>query len=248
MNFTILRFDSIDSTNTEALKRARDGADEGVCVVAKQQTAGRGRHGRVWESPDCAGLYLSIVLRPKTEPKYLPLITLAAGVAVHDALTEIGLMPDIKWPNDVLVNERKISGILAEMCENRSGVAVIVGIGINLTSNNFPAEISENATSIEAELKRKIASHDLEAPLLKYFDNFYSLLIGDRGPENILDEWNRRSSYAKGKGVRVATENGPITGITDGLETNGALRVRTNGGAIAIVQAGDVQLLREGTD
>src|SRR5689334_34124 len=147
MNFAIHRFDTIDSTNAEALKRARLGADEGTCIVARQQTAGRGRHGRAWTSTADAGLYLSVVLRPQIEPEYLPMIALATGVAVHDALTEIGLKPDIKWPNDVLVNDRKISGILAEMSESNSGVAVAVGIGINLTSKHFPPEIAETATS-----------------------------------------------------------------------------------------------------
>jgi BirA family biotin operon repressor/biotin-[acetyl-CoA-carboxylase] ligase len=248
MNFTLLRFDSIDSTNAEALKRARLGADEGTCIVARQQTAGRGRHGRVWASPDGAGLYLSIVLRPKIEPKYLPLITLATGVAVHDALLEIGLRPDIKWPNDVLVDDRKISGILAEMCESGSGIAVVVGMGINLTSNNFPPELSETATSIEAELKRKIAAHDVEEPLLKYFEYFSGVLNEEDGPSLILDEWRRRSTYVNGKSVRVSMESGTLTGVTDGIEPTGSLRLRTAGGDVVIVQAGDVHRLRERTD
>ena len=248
MNVTILRFDSIDSTNAEALKRARLGEDEGTCIVARQQTAGRGRHGRVWVSPEDAGLYLSLVLRPKIAPIYLPLITLAAGVAVHDALSEIGLLPDIKWPNDVLVNERKISGILAEMCESGSGVAVVVGIGINLTSKNFPPELAATATSIEDELRRGVAISELEISLLKYLEYFYGVLRESDGPVAILTEWKRRSTYADGKSVRVSLENSSITGITDGLEANGALRVRTDTGAVMIVQAGDVQRLREGTD
>src|SRR5437868_14941143 len=124
MNFTILRFDSVDSTNTEALKQAKLGAGEGLCFVARQQTAGRGRHGRTWVSLEDAGLYFSIILRPRLETQYLTLITLMAGVAVHDALAEIGLKPDIKWVNDILVNEKKIGGILAETTETSKGLAV----------------------------------------------------------------------------------------------------------------------------
>jgi len=248
MNFTFFRFDSIDSTNTEALRHARNGAEEGLCIVSRQQTAGRGRHGRVWESPSGAGLYLSLVLRPKIEPEFLPLITLTTGVAVHDTLTEVGLKPDIKWPNDVLINERKISGILAEMCESGSGVAVVVGIGINLTSKNFPPELAATATSIEDELKRGVAISELEISLLKYLQYFYGVLRESGGPVAILTEWKRRSTYADGKSVRVSLENSSITGITDGLEANGALRVRTDTGAVMIVQAGDVQRLRKGTD
>src|SRR3990170_1198552 len=100
MNINLLTFDAIDSTNIEALKQARLGADEGVCIVARQQTAGRGRHGRVWVSEKDAGLYFSIVLRPKIQTQYLPLITLMAGIAVHDTLAEFGIAADIKWVND----------------------------------------------------------------------------------------------------------------------------------------------------
>src|SRR5436190_18936870 len=99
MNITVLTFDSLDSTNTEALKQARQGAGEGLCIVARQQTAGRGRHGRTWVSQKDAGLYFSIVLRPKIDTKSLPLITLMTGVAVHDTLQEFGVKPDIKWVN-----------------------------------------------------------------------------------------------------------------------------------------------------
>ena len=103
MNFTILRFDTINSTNTEAGKHARLGVDEGLCVIARQQTAGRGRHGRTWVSEKDAGLYFSVVFRPNIEPHFLPLITLMTGVSVYDSLKEFGVKPDIKWVNDILV-------------------------------------------------------------------------------------------------------------------------------------------------
>jgi birA, biotin-[acetyl-CoA-carboxylase] ligase region len=143
MNFTVRYFDSIDSTNTAALKQARTGADEGLCIVARQQTAGRGRQGRVWTSPPDAGLYLSIVLRPTPEAQQLPLITLASAVAVFDTLGQLDIDADIKWPNDILVDEKKICGILAETTETERGFAVVVGIGINLTSHNFPSELTD---------------------------------------------------------------------------------------------------------
>ena len=148
MNITILRFDTIDSTNTEALNQARAGAKEGLCIVALEQTAGRGRRGREWVSEKGAGIYFSIVLRPELELRFLPLITLMAGVAVHDTLSYAGLRPDIKWVNDILVNEKKIAGILAETTETPDGLAVIVGIGINIRSSNFPPELASTATSI----------------------------------------------------------------------------------------------------
>ncbi|MGQ0541862.1 MAG: biotin--[acetyl-CoA-carboxylase] ligase [Blastocatellia bacterium] len=246
MNFTLLSFDTIDSTNTEALKQARLGADEGLCIIALQQTAGRGRHGRVWVSEIDAGLYFSIVLRPKIETKYLPLITLMAGVAVHDTLEEFGIKSDIKWVNDLMVNEKKISGILAETTETNKGLAVIVGIGINLKSTNFPPEIADIATSIEAEtnVMPDAANVSLIEILSNYLAYFYSMMHGENGPAEILSEWRRRSSYFSGKSVSVMLESETLVGTTDGLEENGALRLRMSDGGVTIIQAGDVQNLR----
>jgi len=243
MNITVLTYDSLDSTNTEALKQARQGADEGLCIVARQQTAGRGRHGRVWVSQKNAGLYFSIVLRPKLDTKFLPLITLMTGVAVHDTLQDLGLNPDIKWVNDVLVNGKKISGILAETTETNNGLAVGVGIGINLKSTNFPPEIADIATSLESETK-VAATGNLVELLTKYLTYFYEILRSENGPAEIIDEWRRRSSYFSGKAVRVVLENETITGVTDGLEPNGALRVRRENGELSIIHAGDVEQLR----
>ena len=243
MNITVLTYDSLDSTNTEALKQARQGADEGLCIVARQQTAGRGRHGRVWVSQKNAGLYFSIVLRPKLDTKFLPLITLMTGVAVHDTLQEFGVKPDIKWVNDVLVNGKKISGILAETTETNNGLAVGVGIGINLKSTNFPPEIADIATSLESETK-VAATGNLVELLTKYLTYFYEILRSENGPAEIIDQWRRRSSYFSGKAVRVVLENETITGVTDGLEPNGALRVRRENGELSIIHAGDVEQLR----
>jgi len=243
MNITVLTFDSLDYTNTEALKQARLGADEGLCIVAREQTAGRGRHGRTWVSQKDAGLYFSIVLRPKINTKFLPVITLMTGVAVHDTLQDFGLKPDIKWVNDVLIKEKKISGILAETTETNDGIAVVVGIGINLKSSNFPPEIADIATSLESETK-VAATGNLAESLTKYLTYFYEILRSENGPAEIINEWRRRSSYFSGKAVRVVLENETITGVTEGLEPNGALRIRRENGELAIIQAGDVEQLR----
>jgi BirA family biotin operon repressor/biotin-[acetyl-CoA-carboxylase] ligase len=245
MNFTILRFDAIDSTNTEALNQARLGAAEGLCIVARRQTAGRGRHGRAWISEADAGLYFSIVLRPKIETRFLPLMTLMTAVAVHDTLEEaFNLECDIKWANDIHVRDKKICGILAETADAARGLAVVVGIGINLKSSNFPPEIAEIATSIEAESAQKINSDELLEALTRFLDYHYEILHKARGAEIIRQEWKRRSSYAFGKKVRVFLENETIYGTTGGIEENGALRVLTDTGETRIIQAGDVEKLR----
>lgn len=247
MNITILSFDAIDSTNTEALKQARLGADEGLCIVARQQTAGRGRYGRAWVSKKDSGLYFSIVLRPRMETKFLPLITLMTGVAVSDALADFEIKSDIKWVNDIHVNERKICGILAETTETRDGIAVVVGIGINLKSNNFPPEIADIAASIEESVPGTVSKEELIETLTKYLSYFYNVLNGENGPVRIIEEWRKRSSYFSGKSVRVVVKNETVTGITDGLEANGALRVTKADGSIAVIQAGDVERVRADT-
>lgn len=244
MNINILRYDTLGSTNTEAANQARLGAAEGVCVMADRQTAGRGRHGRAWVSHEGAGLYFSIVLRPKIEMRFLPLITLMTGVAVHDTLKELGLKPDIKWVNDILIGDDKISGILAETVETPAGVAVIVGIGINLTRSNFPAEIAATATSIEIETGNTVTSDELAERLTHYLSYFYDILGDEGGPSEIIRHWQQRSTYFSGKRVRVTLEGTTIEGKTDGLEENGALRVKIADGSVTIVQAGDVERLR----
>jgi BirA family biotin operon repressor/biotin-[acetyl-CoA-carboxylase] ligase len=245
MNFNILRFDTIDSTNSEAIRQAKLGADEGLCVIARQQTNGRGRHGRSWFSEKDAGIYFSIVLRPKIDARFLPLITLMTGVAVYDTLKEFDLQPDIKWVNDILIRDKKICGILAETVGTKIGSAVVVGIGINLTLRNFPDDISDTATSIDMSTTGTITCGDIETALTKYLSYWYAILCGENGPGKIVEEWQRRSSYFSGMSVRVTFEREAFEGVTDGLEENGALRVRTSDGSLKIVQAGEVERLRK---
>ncbi len=247
MNIMIRTFGTLGSTNTEALARARGGAPEGTCIVARRQTSGRGRYGRTWVSEKDAGLYFSVILRPKIEPQFLSLITLMTGVAVHDMLQEYGLTPDIKWVNDILVDEKKISGILAETAETDGGLAVVVGIGINLAAGDLPPEIADTATSVEEAAGLTISPDEAAATLTKFLTYFYDILTGPNGTSAIIDEWRKRSTWFSGKSVRVRTGSETINGVTDGLEPNGALRVRTSDGSLSIVQAGDVERLRTGT-
>jgi BirA family biotin operon repressor/biotin-[acetyl-CoA-carboxylase] ligase len=245
VNFTILRFDSIDSTNNEAIKQARNGAEEGLCIFARQQTAGRGRHGRIWISEKDSGLYFSLVLRPKVEPKFLPLMTLMTAVAVHDAIeTLYDINCDIKWVNDIHVADKKICGILAETVETVKGLAVVVGIGINLKSSNFPPEIAETATSIETEIGETPDAEILLQNLTRFLSYFCDILYGASGAENIRQEWIQRSSYAYGKNVRARLENEAIEGRTCGIEENGALRIALKSGEIRAIHAGEIEQLR----
>jgi BirA family biotin operon repressor/biotin-[acetyl-CoA-carboxylase] ligase len=241
----ILRFDSLPSTNLEAARRALEGAPEGLCVVAGEQTAGRGRHQRQWVSPKDAGLYFSIILRPRFEQSGWPLLTLMTAIAVHDALLDVcALETDIKWPNDILVNEKKLCGILAETVETFLGRAVVVGIGINLTSKSFSPDLDGIASSVEAATGKSPEVEVVLEALARVLITNYQRLQHRGGPEVIIGEWCARSSYATGKRIRVSESNENFSGITRGLEPDGALRVETDDGEIKVIRAGDVASVR----
>ena len=241
----ILRFESLPSTNTELSRLASEGAEEGVSVVADEQTAGRGRLQRAWSSPKGAGLYFSILLRPKIAPNYWPLITMMAAVAVYDTLGEAcRLQTDIKWPNDLLSGERKICGILAEGIETPAGRAVIVGIGINLTQYAYPSELVGVATSVSEATGRPADREAILASLLHWLAHWYSLLNEAAGPESIVNSWSNRSSYAFGRLVQVGNGDEVWQGTTCGIERDGALRLRTASDEIKLIRAGDVKNLR----
>jgi BirA family biotin operon repressor/biotin-[acetyl-CoA-carboxylase] ligase len=242
---TILRFDSLPSTNTEAARQAALGAPEGLCVVAREQTAGRGRRERSWASPRGAGLYLSVVLRPALGPRDWPLVTLAAALAVRDALSEgCGLAADIKWPNDLLAGGRKLCGILAETAEGARGRAVVLGVGVNLRDDSLPAEIRDTATSVEAQTGRAPDAEALLAALLRALGRRYDALHAAGGAADTLREWEAGSSYARGRRVSVRLAEETFEGTTRGLAPDGALRVETDAGRLRTVTAGDVTAVR----
>ncbi|HEU4796030.1 MAG TPA: biotin--[acetyl-CoA-carboxylase] ligase, partial [Pyrinomonadaceae bacterium] len=169
----ILRYESLPSTNTEVARLAQQGAEEGLTIVADEQTAGRGRLQRSWSSPKGAGLYSSVLLRPALTPERWPLLTFVAALATGDALLEASeVKTDIKWPNDLLAGDRKICGILAEGIDTPAGRAVVIGIGINLTDHAFPPEIANVATSVEREGRRPEREAILAA-LLKALARWY---------------------------------------------------------------------------
>jgi BirA family biotin operon repressor/biotin-[acetyl-CoA-carboxylase] ligase len=243
LEFQTLRFDSLPSTNLEAAKRAHDGAAEGLFIIASEQTAGRGRLGREWLSPRGAGIYCSTLLRPKFDQRLWPLITLMTAIAVHDTLRDAcGLETDIKWPNDLVHDEKKLCGILAEIVETPEGRAVVVGMGINLTNDSFPSELASTATSVSAATNTQ---PDLEKTLRKLQNNFarwYGKLNQPAGAAVIVAAWSERSSFAEGKEVQITDADEEFSGTTRGLAADGALRVETGTGDIRIVRAADVSV------
>jgi BirA family biotin operon repressor/biotin-[acetyl-CoA-carboxylase] ligase len=245
----ILRFDSLPSTNLEAAQRAIDGAEEGLCVVAAEQTQGRGRLGRQWASPKGAGLYFSILFRPTFPQASWPLLTLMAAVAVQDALSQSCDLPtDIKWPNDVIAGEKKLCGILAETVETRMGSAVVVGIGINLNQNSFPPELNDVATSVEAVSKKPANAELVTESLVRALSNHYRKLQMQDGLTKLVNDWCSRSSYCRGKRITVAEGADSFVGTTRGVEKDGALIVETDNGELKVVRAGDVSSVRPASE
>ena len=234
----------IGSTNTEAMQAAAEGAPEGSVFLAEEQLAGRGRGAHKWHSARSAGIYCSVVLRPPMPPSEALIFSLAAGLAVHSAVTETfpGLHPDLKWPNDVLLKGRKFCGILTEMNSEATRVRhLVVGIGINVNQTKFPAELREIATSLKSETGTEWSRVELCAALLKSLDREYRDLLHDAGArDKILRRFQEHSSSTRGRKVRVV-ENGGIEGVTEGLDARGFLQVRTAEG-LRTVLSGTVKL------
>jgi BirA family biotin operon repressor/biotin-[acetyl-CoA-carboxylase] ligase len=237
----IHHFFKTDSTNSIAMLLGERGEPHGTVVIAEEQTAGRGRAGHAWHSEKTNGIYMTVLLRPPISPQQAPLITLVAGLAVRDAVLEqTGLVPDLRWPNDLLFGRKKFCGILTEMNAEQDQIHfVAVGIGINVNHERIPGELSGIATSLRIETHRIHSRVEIVARLLRHLDSYYNRFLSD-GPEAIVARFCEVSSYARGKRVRIATATETYTGTTDGLEPGGLLRVRRDDGRILPVIAGTV--------
>jgi BirA family biotin operon repressor/biotin-[acetyl-CoA-carboxylase] ligase len=221
------------STNTVAMEAASAGAPEGSVFLAEQQTAGRGRGANQWHSARSSGIYCSALLRPPLPPSDVLVLSLAAGLAVHSAVQEIDsrVVPDLKWPNDVLIDGKKFCGILTEMNAEVTRVRyVVIGIGINVNQSGFPADLQTVATSLRLATGTEWSRVELCAALLKSLDREYRSLLENAGaPDSILRRFQERSSSVRGKQVEVE-ENGGFEGVTEGLDSRGFLQVRTSQG------------------
>ncbi len=226
----ILWFRSVDSTNRVALDEARAGAAEGLVVAAGEQTAGRGRQGRVWIAPPGSSLLCSVLLRPKLPPDRRHLVVIAASLAVSDAVeATTGVASSLKWPNDVMVGDAKLGGVLAEA----DGDAVVVGMGVNVDWPEIPAELSGLATACNLEGGRPVEVAALLDDLLRRYDTRLDDLSG------ALRDYRRRLSTL-GRRVRVELSDGPLTGVAAEVDHSGHLLVEVESGCLVEVAAGDV--------
>jgi BirA family transcriptional regulator, biotin operon repressor / biotin---[acetyl-CoA-carboxylase] ligase len=241
----IFHFFKTDSTNRVAMELGYAGEPEGTVVIAEEQTAGRGRAGRSWHSERGTGLYFTVLLRPKLAPAQAPLLTMLAGLSAHAAIqTQTGLATELKWPNDLLLHDKKLGGILTEMHAEPSAVRfVIVGIGINVNQEKFPSELLSVATSLRKESGKLHYRIELLVRLLAQFETDYSRFLRE-GPKFVVERFQAVSTFAKGRRVRVDTGVDSYTGTTAGLSAEGLLLVAREGGTVSTVIAGDVSEIR----
>jgi BirA family biotin operon repressor/biotin-[acetyl-CoA-carboxylase] ligase len=241
----IQHYYKIGSTNSAAMDAAREGAPEGSIFLAEQQTAGRGRGANQWHSPQSAGIYCSVVLRPALPPSEALLFSLAAGLAVRSAIQEIDsrVQPDLKWPNDALLDGKKVCGILTEMNAEATRVRyIVVGIGINVNQTGFPDDLQALAISLRMATGTEWSRVEVCAALLKSLDREYRDLLEKPGArESVMRRFQEASSSVRGRRVRIEETPG-LEGVTEGLDERGFLLLRTAQG-VKPVLSGTVRLM-----
>lgn len=266
IGFCLRKLEQVDSTNDEIKRLAREQAQHGTAVMAKRQTKGRGRRGRTWESSQEDNIYLSVLLRPKLEPQYASMVTLVAALSVAEILegalgesmsatpTEISLdkkeskeeqhslQCQIKWPNDIVLQGKKICGILTEMSmESGGSYFVVVGIGINVNTEQFPKELRHMATSLRKETGRCWDVSSLVERLLATFDRHYHAFEQEKNLGFMLHAYNKRLAN-RGREVKVFTEQGEKIRFSQGIDETGALLVEDYAGNLEKIISGEVSV------
>lgn len=233
----------VDSTNDYAKKKAMDGGVHGLLVTAEEQTGGKGRRGRSWVTPRGTALAMSMVLRPNIAPEKASMLTLVAGLAVTEAIREVtGLNALLKWPNDVVVNGKKTTGILTEMTMKGGSIDfVILGIGINVNVPEFPEEIKDIATSLHLECGQECSRVELMAACLKAFEKYYDIFVQTQDMSGL------KAAYEKvlvnqNQQVRVLEPGNEYMGIARGIDELGQLLVEKEDGLMVKVYAGEVSV------
>ena len=241
---TILYFDTINSTNTCLKEQVQCGAADGTVVIAGHQTAGRGRMTRSFESPEGKGIYLSVLLRPKLPPERLLPLTALAGIAVCDAVERVcGVRPGVKWPNDAVLNGKKLCGILTELVMDGAEPCIVLGVGVNLsqTAGDFSPEVAAIATSLSVEVGKPVGSAALIAALLEEIDRLYIAL--KREDLSAYLAAYRRDCVNLGKQVQLIAPEGTreAAAALDVDEAFGLI-VQTAEGTVKTVRAGEVSV------
>ena len=239
---TLMYFDSIDSTNAEAKRQAENGAVHGLLVISDHQTAGRGRRGRVWESQKGDGIFMTLLLKPDIEPMNASMLTLVMGLAVREALAQVdNLDVQIKWPNDIVCNGKKICGILTEMSAQMDFINhIVIGLGINVYNETFPPEMDHIAASIYQQTGVRIRRAELIAEVMERFETYYAQYLKTQNLFYLMDIYNEHL-INRGRKVQVLDAKAGFTGTAIGINEAGELLVQTDEG-IRAVSAGEVSV------
>ncbi len=239
----IFCFDSIDSTNTYAKKLLSQDIEEGTLVIAEEQSAGRGRFDRTWHSSSGKNLTFSVIIRPNIIPQRIGILSLYAGLAVTEAVQELShISPTCKWPNDVLLNGKKLCGILSEAVFSDAQIsAVIIGIGLNVNQTEFPDTLASTATSMVLECNKMFDRFHVLAKVLEKLEHLYAF-IQTHHLEDILQRWQSHSIML-GKEVTISQQGQLVKGIAKAIDTDGGLIISVNG-TEKKVAAGDVTILQ----
>lgn len=239
----IYYYDIIDSTNTCIKRLGEEGAPHGTLVAADQQSAGRGRRGRAWESPPGGSIYMSLLLRPDISPAKAPMLTLVMALAVAAGLKECtGLEVQIKWPNDIVLKGKKLAGILTEMSTEIDCINyVVIGTGINVNVKSLPKELSEKATSLFAETGQKVKRSKIIAAVMSHFEASYNIFEKTRSMKELKEQYNSLL-VNDNREVRVLGEKAQYDGVSLGINEQGELLVRRKDGTVEAVFAGEVSV------
>ena len=230
-----------DSTNLWIKRLAKEGAPEGTLALAEFQSAGRGRLGRSWEVPEGTSVMMSILLRPKFEPQYAPMLTLVMGMAVAKAVKKFGFDVSIKWPNDVVVSHKKICGILTEMGVRDGKIDyAVIGVGINVNIREFPEEMADKATSLYLESGREFDRSQIPGLVMEAFEEYYEKFAATCDLSGLKEEYESiLANY--NQPVRVLAKE-PYEGVARGITDGGELLVEKTDGPIVAVSAGEVSV------
>jgi BirA family transcriptional regulator, biotin operon repressor / biotin---[acetyl-CoA-carboxylase] ligase len=245
----IVHFDTIDSTNTKAKELASKGAQDGTIVISEEQTIGRGRFDRRWCSPKYKGIWMSIILRPNIDPINASTITLIGAAAVFNALQDIGIKAEIKWPNDIILNNKKICGILTEMSSELNQINYLVigiGININISYEEFPKELQEIATSLRVEKGQCFSRQEITAAILNHFEKLYEEFIIEGNLKTTI-EICKKNSFLIGKEIQLLNRGELKAAKAVDINEDGLLVIEHKNGSIEKVISGEVTLHGTGT-
>lgn len=239
----LIYLDETDSTNIQAGILARQGAPSGTVVLAESQTAGRGRRGRAWESPKESAIYMSLLVRPRIQPEHASMLTLVMGLSVVEGIRETEqIETQIKWPNDVVLNKKKIAGILTEMSMDGGEIAhVIIGVGVNVNTPEFPPELEDKATSFVKAVGRRVDRKRLTEAILQCFDKNYELFLKTEDFTGLKERYEK-VLVNRNQPVRVLEPGNEYSGIAVGVNDRGELLVAKEDGSIQQVYAGEVSV------